>query len=86
MLFRFEAIERSRGMKYVLMNLPCDMVSQAAEILPGMKSPTILPLQQDGWCSMHVVINESELWDRIEALKNIGAEDILVLPMEKMIL
>lgn len=84
-LFRIEAIERSRGMKYVLMNLPQEMVEKAAGILPGMKSPTILPLAQQGWCSMHVVINESELWDKIEGLKAIGAEDILVLSLEKMI-
>lgn len=86
MLFRFEAVERSRGMKYVLMNLPCDMVKEAAKLLPGMKSPTILPLAQEGWCSMHVVINENELWEKIEGLKTIGAEDILVLTLEKMIL
>jgi ATP phosphoribosyltransferase len=73
-------------MKYVLMNLPCDAVAKAAAILPGMKSPTILPLQQAGWCSMHVVINENELWGKIESLKTIGAEDILVLSLEKMIL
>jgi ATP phosphoribosyltransferase len=86
MLFRFNAVERSRGMKYVLMNLPCAAVEKAAAILPGVKSPTILPLQQAGWCSMHVAINENELWSRIEALKAIGAEDILVLSLEKMIL
>jgi ATP phosphoribosyltransferase len=85
MLFRFGAVERSRGMKYVLMNLPCEAVEKAAGILPGVKSPTILPLQQAGWCSMHVAINESELWSRIESLKAIGAEDILVLSLEKMI-
>jgi ATP phosphoribosyltransferase len=85
MLFRFDAVERSRGMKYVLMNLPCEMVEKAAEILPGVKSPTILPLQQTGWCSMHVAINENELWNKIESLKAIGAEDILVLSLEKMI-
>ncbi len=84
-LFRVEAVERSRGMKYVLLNLPEDKVSAAAQILPGMKSPTILPLAQEGWCSMHVVINELELWDKIEELKAIGAEDILVLSLEKMI-
>jgi ATP phosphoribosyltransferase len=84
-LFRFNAVERSRGMKYVLMNLPCDAVEKAAAILPGVKSPTILPLQQKGWCSMHVAINESDLWSKIESLKAIGAEDILVLSLEKMI-
>ncbi|MDR2682355.1 MAG: ATP phosphoribosyltransferase [Dysgonamonadaceae bacterium] len=85
MLFRFDAVERSRGMKYVLMNLPCEAVDKAAAILPGVKSPTILPLQQKGWCSMHVAINESDLWSKIESLKLIGAEDILVLSLEKMI-
>ncbi|GHT39807.1 ATP phosphoribosyltransferase [Bacteroidia bacterium] len=86
MLFRFTAVERSRGMKYVLMNLPCEAVAKAAAILPGVKSPTILPLQQEGWCSMHVAINENDLWGKIESLKTIGAEDILVLSLEKMIL
>ena len=84
-LFRFDAVRRSRGIKYVLMNLPCEGVEKAAAILPGVKSPTILPLQQEGWCSMHVAINESELWSKIESLKTIGAEDILVLSLEKMI-
>ena len=86
LMFRFESVERSRGMKYMLMNLPCDRVDDAVKILPGMKSPTILPLAQERWCSLHVVINENELWDKIEALKAIGAEDILVLALEKMIL
>ena len=85
LLFRFDAIARSRGMKYVLMNLPCEAVERAAALLPGVKSPTILPLQQKGWCSMHVAINESELWNKIELLKSIGAQDILVLSLEKMI-
>jgi len=84
-IFRFDAVARSKGMKYVLMNLPYEMVEKAAALLPGVKSPTILPLQQKGWCSMHVAINESELWDKIELLKAIGAEDILVLSLEKMI-
>jgi len=85
LLFRFQSVERSRGMKYMLMNLPCDKVEAAAKIMPGVKSPTILPLQQKGWCSMHVVVGERELWARIEQLKAIGAEDILVLSLEKMI-
>ena len=85
LLFRFEAVERSRGMKYVLMNLPTDKIESAVKILPGMKSPTILPLAQEGWSSMHVVIGEKELWGKIEQLKAIGAEDILVLSLEKMI-
>jgi ATP phosphoribosyltransferase len=84
-LFRFDAIVCSRGIKYVLMNLPYEAVEKAAAILPGIKSPTILPLQQKGWCSMHVAINENELWNKIESLKTLGAEDILVLSLEKMI-
>ncbi len=86
LLFRFEAVERSRGMKYVLLNLPNDRIEEAIRILPGMKSPTLLPLAQEGWSSLHAVINEKELWKRIEQLKAIGAEDILVLALEKMIL
>lgn len=85
LLFRFEAVERSRGMKYVLMNLPQEKIAAVTAILPGMKSPTILPLAQEGWCSIHVVIGEKELWGKIEQLKAIGAEDILVLALEKMI-
>ena len=85
LLFRIEAVERSRGLKYVLMNLPAEKLQEAIVILPGMRSPTILPLAQEGWSSMHVVINERELWSKIEQLKAIGAEDILVLSLEKMI-
>ena len=73
-------------MKYVLLNLPHEKIDEPIRILPGMKSPTILPLAQEGWSSIHVVINERELWDKIEQLKAIGAEDILVLSLEKMIL
>lgn len=83
--FRFESVEQSRGMKYVLMNLPEERIEEAAAILPGMRSPTILPLAQKGWCSMHAVINERDLWERIEQLKAVGAEGILVLSLEKMI-
>ena len=85
LLFRIEAVERSRGMKYVLLNLPHEKIPEAIRLLPGMKSPTILPLAQEGWSSIHVVINEKELWTKIEQLKAIGAEDILVLSLEKMI-
>ena len=86
LLFRIESVESSRGMKYVLLNLPHEKIDEAIRILPGMKSPTILPLAQEGWSSIHVVINERELWSKIEQLKTIGAEDILVLSLEKMIL
>lgn len=85
LIFRFEAVERSRGKKYLLMNLPVDRVSAAAALIPGVKSPTVLPLAQQGWCSLHVVVDQKVLWEKIEALKAIGAEDILVLALEKMI-
>ncbi len=84
LIIRFEAVERSKGMKYLLMNLPLDKVDEATRMLPGMRSPTILPLAQQGWCSMHVVVDEKQLWSKIEGLKSIGAEGILVLTLEKM--
>lgn len=83
--FRFGAVAGSRGMKYVLMNLPSDAVERAVEILPSMRSPTVLPLVQEGWCSLHSVARENELWNKIGLLKEIGAEGILVLSLEKII-
>ncbi|MCD8295098.1 MAG: ATP phosphoribosyltransferase [Clostridia bacterium] len=84
-LFRMDAVERSRGMKYILMNLPQGKVDAVVRILPGMKSPTVLPLAQKGWCSLHAVVSEAEIWEKIVQLKELGAEDILVLALEKMI-
>ncbi len=83
--FRFNAILQSRDMKYVLMNVPADKLDEAVCILPGMRSPTILPLAQEGWYSVHAVISQDVIWERIEQLKAIGAEGILVLTLEKMI-
>lgn len=83
--FRFRSIIDSRGLKYVLMNIPADRVGAAVAMLPGMKSPTVLPLADPGWSSLHVVIRESELWDKIEQLKQMGAQDILVLSLENII-
>ncbi len=83
--FRFGAALESRGMKYMLMNLPSESVERAIEILPAMRSPTVMPLAQTGWCSLHSVVREEELWNKIEALKAIGAEGILVLALEKII-
>ncbi|MFI3288095.1 MAG: ATP phosphoribosyltransferase [Rikenellaceae bacterium] len=85
LVFRLNTILESKNMKYVLMNLPEDKISEAIDILPGMRSPTVLPLALDGWCSIHTVISESSLWDSIEHLKAIGAEGILVLSLENMI-
>lgn len=86
LLFRFDSVKRSKGKKYMLLNLPNDKIEEVVAMLPGMKSPTILPLAQKGWSSIHVVVDENILWDKIETLKSIGAEDILVLALEKMIL
>lgn len=83
--FRFRSIIESQGMKYVLMNLPVDQIDEAVKILPGMRSPTVLPLAQKDWCSIHAVISEDALWDTIRKLKEIGAEGILVLALENMI-
>lgn len=83
--FRFTGIIGSRGLKYVLMNLPRTSLDAAVALLPGMRSPTVLPLAEEGWCSLHVVIAEEELWEKIESLKALGAEGILVLALENMI-
>lgn len=83
--FRFSSIVESRGMKYVLMNLPAEKLDEAVALMPGMRSPTVLPLAAEGWCSLHVVIPEQELWEKVEQLKALGAEGILVLALENMI-
>lgn len=85
LMFRFSSILESRGMKYVLMNLPKEKVDKAVAILPGMKSPTVLPLADEAWVSLHAVLHEDTLWEKIEQLKSIGAEDILVLALENVI-
>lgn len=85
LLFRFESILRSVGQKYVLFNIPNEKVDQAIQVLPSLKSPTLLPLAQKGWSSIHTVISEDKLWTIITELKNMGAEDILVLSLDKII-
>ncbi len=85
LLFRMEAVQLAEDKKYVLMNIPNDNLEKIIEILPGMKSPTIMPLAKEGWSSLHVVIDEKRFWDIIGKLKNMGAESILVMPIEKMI-
>ncbi|MBR5856425.1 MAG: ATP phosphoribosyltransferase [Bacteroidales bacterium] len=86
LIFRFEAIIRSKGKKYILVNIPNDKINEALEILPCMKSPTLLPLADKNWSAMHAVIDEDDIWNKSKKLKEIGAEDILILSMEKMIL
>ena len=84
--FRLRAVLRAKKSKYILLNAPNDKVEQISNILPVLKSPTVLPLSQKGWSSLHSVIDEGSFWDVIDALKDAGAEDILVCPIEKMVL
>ena len=86
LLFRMNAVKTAEDKKYVLMNVPQGKVDQIVAILPGMKSPTVMLLAQRGWCSVHTVLDEQCFWEIIGKLKALGAEGILVLPIEKMIL
>lgn len=86
LLFRFDSYKNAEGKKYIILNVPNEKISEVCEILPGMKSPTITPLVKEGWSSLHSVIEEKTFWDIISQLKAIGAEGILVVPIEKMIL
>ena len=86
LLFRMEAVKQAEDKKYVLMNVPTDRLPEIIEVLPGMKSPTVMPLAQEGWSSVHTVLDEHRFWEIIGKLKSLGAEGILVLPIEKMIL
>jgi ATP phosphoribosyltransferase len=83
--FRMETVLRARNSKYILMNVPNSSIETVKQLIPGMKSPTILPLADDGWSSLHSVISDEQFWDKIEALKAAGAEGILVVPIEKMV-
>ncbi|MDD3490773.1 MAG: ATP phosphoribosyltransferase [Paludibacter sp.] len=86
LLFRIEAVQVAEDKKYVLMNVPTENIEKIIEVLPGMKSPTIMPLAKEGWNSLHAVIDEKGFWEVIGKLKALGAEGILVIPIEKMIL
>ena len=86
LLFRIQAVLRAKNTRYVLMNVPNDKIHEVSAILPVLKSPTILPLAQEGWSSLHSVIDEDKFWNSIDALKNAGAEGILVVPIDKMVL
>ena len=86
MLFRFEAVRSAQDKKYVMMNAPKDKVDAITEVLPGIKSPTIIPLADEEWCSIHTVLDEKRFWEIIGKLKELGAQGILVTPIEKMIL
>ncbi len=86
LLFRIAAVETAKKNKYILLNAPNESISEICSILPGMKSPTILPLAKEGWSSLHSVVNEEIFWEVIDQLKAKGAQGILVVPIEKMIL
>ena len=85
-LFRIRAVSKARNNKYVLLNAPNEKLPEIVRLLPGMKSPTVLPLAEAGWSSVHSVLSENDFWDIIEKLRAAGAQGILVVPIEKMIL
>lgn len=86
LLFRIEAVQKARNNKYILLNCPNDAIGKITNIIPGMKSPTIIPLTKEGWSSLHSVVDENDFWEKIDQLKSFGAQGILVIPIEKMIL
>jgi len=86
MLFRFEAVRQAEDKKYVRMNAPKARLQEIINVLPGLKSPTVIPLADEEWCSVHTVLDEKRFWEIIGKLKELGAQGILVTPIEKMIL
>jgi len=86
LLFRIDAVQHGSNNKYILLNAPNDKLNKIISLLPGMKSPTVLPLAEAGWSSVHSVITEDEFWQRIQKIKEAGAQGILIIPIEKMIL
>ncbi len=86
LLFRIESVKKARNTKYILLNAPNDKLAEIIALLPGMKSPTVLPLAEPGWSSVHSVLNENDFWEIIEQLKAAGAQGILVVPIEKMVI
>ncbi len=86
LVFRFKAVLNARNNKYILLNAPSDKLKDIVKIIPGMKSPTIMPLAEEGWSSVHSVLSEEQFWKIIDDLKALGAQGILVIPIEKMIL
>lgn len=85
LIFRLESVQRAEGKKYIVLNAPKEKIAEISAILPGMKSPTVTPLAEEGWVSLSSVIAEKEFWEIIGKLKNAGAQGILVMPIEKMI-
>lgn len=85
LLFRIGAVQRAKNSKYILLNCPNGSIEKITSVIPGMKSPTIVPLAREGWSSLHSVVDENDFWERIDQLRSFGAEGILVVPIEKMI-
>jgi ATP phosphoribosyltransferase len=85
LLFRIEAVKKAKNNKYILMNCPNSAIDKITSVIPGMKSPTIVPLAREGWSSLHSVVDENDFWEKIDLLRECGAEGILVIPIEKMI-
>ena len=85
MLFRFEAVRSAQDKKYVMMNAPKEKLHKIIEVLPGIKSPTVIPLADEQWCSIHTVLDEKRFWKIIGKLKDLDAQGILVMPIEKII-
>ncbi|MDR1415849.1 MAG: ATP phosphoribosyltransferase [Prevotellaceae bacterium] len=86
LMFRLQAVQKGRKSKYVMLNAPAASVEKIISVIPGMKSPTVVPLAQEGWCSVHSVLPEGQIWEIIDQLHSLGAQGILVMPIEKMIL
>lgn len=86
LLFRIKAVLKAKNSKYILMNVPNDKIRIISEALPVLKSPTVIPLAQEGWSSIHSVIDEDRFWEVIDELKNKGAQDILIIPIDKMVI
>ena len=85
LLFRIEAVKSAKNNKYILLNCPNEAIPKIINMIPGMNSPTIMPLAKSGWSSLHSVVNENDFWEKIDLLKSFGAQGILVIPIEKMI-
>ena len=86
LIFRINSVLRAKQSKYILMNVPNDKIKMVSSLLPVLKSPTVLPLEMEGWSSLHTVIDDDKIWESIDSIKEAGAEDILVCPIEKMVL
>lgn len=85
LIFRIESVQKAKNKKYILLNAPENKVWEISQILPVLKSPTVLPLAEKGWVSLHSVISDNDFWEVIDQLKNAGAQDILIVPIEKMV-